>query len=199
MGGFVATDAMFSILSNRPKIDGKECMFPLIAGLLTFDTPYNGMARSLFAYGAFSQYQNASTLYSLWSSLSGGLGLQAASAAASSFATEKASTVPGNKQAKSVARTVGGVPASSWKRWGILAARTGTVGAVVAGGVTAYIHREVSMACSPIMRYLIRSTMFTHCYRETILHLLSITMTLPKKKKAIANSSSRLLENHFPR
>jgi hypothetical protein len=142
MGGFVATDALFSILNNRPKIDGKERMFPLVAGLLTFDTPFNGLARSLFAYGAFSQYQNVSTLYSLWSSVSGGLGLQAASAAASSFASSKASTVPGNQEARSVVRTVGGIPASSWRRWGLLAARTGTVGAVVAGGVTAYIHRE---------------------------------------------------------
>jgi hypothetical protein len=142
MGGFVATDALFSILSNRPKFDGKECMFPLVAGLLTFDTPFNGLARSMFAYGAFSQYQNVSTLYSFWSSISGGLGLQAASAAASSFASSKASTVPGNQEARKVARTVGGIPASSWRRWGLLAARTGTVGAVVAGGVTAYIHRE---------------------------------------------------------
>jgi hypothetical protein len=142
MGGFVAADALFSILNKRPKIDGKECMFPLVAGLLTFDTPFNGLARSLFAYGAFSQYQNVSTLYSLWSSLSGGLGLQAASAAASSFASSKVSTVPGNQEARSVVRTVGGVPASSWRRWGLLAARTGTVGAVVAGGVTAYLHRE---------------------------------------------------------
>lgn len=31
-------------------------MFPLIQGILAFDTPYNGLARSMFVYGAFSQY-----------------------------------------------------------------------------------------------------------------------------------------------
>ncbi|KAG9236846.1 hypothetical protein BJ875DRAFT_503107 [Amylocarpus encephaloides] len=115
MGGFVATDALFSILSNRPNIGGKE----------------------------YIQYQNVSTLYNIWSSLSGGLGMSAASQAATGIAAAKAETAqPGNEKARKVARTVGGVPASSWKRWGLLAARTGTVGAVVAGGVTAYLHRE---------------------------------------------------------
>ncbi|CAG8972347.1 hypothetical protein HYALB_00005015 [Hymenoscyphus albidus] len=142
MGGFVATDALFSILSNCPKIQGKECMFPLITGILTYDTPYNGLARSMFAYGAFSQYQNVSALYNIWSSLSGGLGLASASSAASSIARAKAQNVPGNKEMKKAVRTVGGVPASSWRRWGLLAARTGTLGAVLAGGVTAYVHRE---------------------------------------------------------
>lgn len=114
-------------------------MFPLITGLLTYDTPYNGLARSMFAYGAFSQYQNVSALYNIWSSLSGGLGLASASSAAGSIAQARAEKVPGNKEMKRAVRTVGGVPASSWRRWGVLAARTGTLGAVLAGGVTAYV------------------------------------------------------------
>lgn len=114
-------------------------MFPLITGLLTYDTPYNGLARSMFAYGAFSQYQNVSALYNIWSSLSGGLGLASASSAAGSIAQTRAEKVPGNKEMKKAVRTMGGVPASSWRRWGVLAARTGTLGAVLAGGVTAYV------------------------------------------------------------
>ncbi|KAH6669462.1 hypothetical protein B0J14DRAFT_703417 [Halenospora varia] len=139
MGGFVAADTVFSILENRPNIldaEGRRAMFPLVLGLLTFDTPYNGLARSLFAYGAFSQYQNFSNLYSIFSTLTGSLGISAAQGvAARSAASQSASGV-----AAAGAASKGGP--TSWKRWQILAARTGTIGAIVAGGVGAYVHRE---------------------------------------------------------
>lgn len=102
-------------------------MFPLVAGSLTFDTPFNGLTRSLFAYGAFSQYQNVSAAWNILSTLSGGIGLSAASAVRSGAGAGT----------RTVSASVPG-----WKRWQLLAARTGTVGAVVAGGVTAYMHRE---------------------------------------------------------
>ena len=208
MGGFVATDALFSILSTRPTIDGKERMFPQIVGLLTFDTPFNGLARSLFAYGAFSQYKNVSTLYNIWSSLSGGLGLQAASAAASSFASQKASTVPGNEEARSVARTVGGVPASSWKRWGLLAARTGTVGAVVAGGVTAYLHREaIGESLSKIdvknidydpRSYLKKENLPNMPTMPTMPSMPSMPRSMPSLPKGMSVPGKETLVNNLP-
>lgn len=57
MGGFVASDTLFSILDNRPVSQSQDVklMFPLVQGILAFDTPYNGLSRSMFAYGAFSQ------------------------------------------------------------------------------------------------------------------------------------------------
>ncbi|EHK96679.1 hypothetical protein M7I_7583 [Glarea lozoyensis 74030] len=162
MGGFVATDALFSILNNRPKIDGKD----------------------------------------LWNSLSGGLGLQAASAAASSFASSKASTVPGNQEARSVVRTVGGVPASSWRRWGLLAARTGTVGAVVAGGVTAYIHREaIGESLSKIDVKNIDYDPRHYLKRENLPSMPtmpSMPRTMPSLPKGVSMPGKEALSNHLP-
>lgn len=121
MGGFVAADTLFSVLDNRPVCSeaGKKLMFPLIHGVLAFDTPYNGLSRSMFAYGAFSQYQNLSSVWNVFSTVSASLSSAGAATALSTTAQ-----------------------ASSWMRWQTLAARTGTYGAIVAGGVAAYIHRD---------------------------------------------------------
>ena len=94
-------------------------MFPLIHGVLTFDTPFNGLSRSMFAYGAFSQYQNLSSVWNIFSTVS--------------------SSLTGASTSSALATTA---EASSWMRWQTLAARTGTYGAIVAGGVAAYIHRD---------------------------------------------------------
>lgn len=82
---------------------------------MAFDTPYNGLSRSMFAYGAFSQYQNLSSMWSIGASV-GSLVTGGGSAVASS-------------------------QGPSWKRWQVLASRTGTYGAIVAGGVAAYANR----------------------------------------------------------
>ncbi|KAG4412553.1 hypothetical protein IFR04_014304 [Cadophora malorum] len=121
MGGFVAADALFSVLDNRPvsNVPGQKLMFPLIHGVLTFDTPFNGLSRSMFAYGAFSQYQNLSSVWNIFSTVS--------------------SSLTGASTSSALATTA---EASSWMRWQTLAARTGTYGAIVAGGVAAYIHRD---------------------------------------------------------
>ncbi|KAK0100146.1 hypothetical protein ONS95_008484 [Cadophora gregata] len=121
MGGFVAADALFSVLDDRPvsNIPGQMLMFPLIHGVLTFDTPFNGLSRSMFAYGAFSQYQNLSSVWNIFSTVS--------------------SSLTGASTPSALATTA---QASSWMRWQTLAARTGTYGAIVAGGVAAYIHRD---------------------------------------------------------
>ncbi|KAK1961818.1 hypothetical protein LY78DRAFT_750004 [Colletotrichum sublineola] len=91
MGGFVAADALFLAVNERANSNPSEDdpIFPLIQGILTFDTPYNGLARSMFVYGGFSNYQKA---------------------------------------------------------WQLIAVRTGTVGAIAAGGVAAYVNREAIIA-----------------------------------------------------
>lgn len=118
MGGFVAADTLFSILDNRPisPDPNVKLMFPLIQGVLTFDTPYNGLSRSMFAYGAFSQYQNISSIWNLYSSVTS----FGAGATTSQIVSSRG---------------------SSWARWQALAARTGTYGAIIAGGAAAYANR----------------------------------------------------------
>jgi hypothetical protein len=91
-------------------------MFPLIHGVLAFDTPYNGLSRSMFAYGAFSQYQNLSSVWSIFSTVS----TLGAGASTSQILSQ---TSP------------------AWKKWQAIAARSGTYGAIVAGGVAAYVNR----------------------------------------------------------
>ncbi|KUJ07580.1 uncharacterized protein LY89DRAFT_789653 [Mollisia scopiformis] len=131
MGGFVAADTLFSILDNRPvsQDPNVKLMFPLIQGVLAFDTPYNGLSRSMFAYGAFSQYQNISQAWNLLSTGTSFLSSAGAKSAASNVASNQLA-----------AR--GAESKNSWTRWSALAARTGTYGAIMAGGVAAYIHRD---------------------------------------------------------
>src|SRR5882757_8993214 len=103
--GFVAADALFSVLDNRPMSSDPKIrlMFPLIQGLIAFDTPYNGLSRSMFAYGTFSQYQNISSLWNVGTSVGTLLtGTGARAAAANQLASSQS---------------------PSWKRWQLLAAR----------------------------------------------------------------------------
>ncbi|KAJ5047155.1 uncharacterized protein L3040_002997 [Drepanopeziza brunnea f. sp. 'multigermtubi'] len=124
MGGFVAADTLFSVLDTRPVSadPARKLMFPLIHGILAFDTPYNGLSRSMFAYGAFAQYQNLSSAWNVFATVSSSL-------AAAGTSSALAATTPTAQ-------------ASSWMRWQTLAARTGTYGAIAAGGVAAYTHRD---------------------------------------------------------
>ncbi|RDW63909.1 hypothetical protein BP5796_10411 [Coleophoma crateriformis] len=130
MGGLIASDALFSVLDDKRE-HAHEHIFPLIHGILAFDTPYNGLARSMFVYGAFSNYQKVSSVWNAMSAVSAGLySVAIPRVVASRAATSSVSTV---------------APSSKWKNWQLLAVRSGTVGAIAAGGVTAYIHREEIM------------------------------------------------------
>lgn len=104
-------------------------MFPLIQGLLTFDTPYNGLARSMFVYGAFSNYQKVSTVFNVMTALSA-----APSALGKSALKRTAVRAPSVRSSS-----------TAWKGWQLVAVRTGTVGAIAAGGVAAYVHRQQIM------------------------------------------------------
>jgi hypothetical protein len=140
-------------------------MFPLIQGVMAFDTPYNGLSRSMFAYGAFSQYQNISSIWNVLSSVStslpafmGAAGSASASSGAASAATSSAKIATTQNK-------------TSWKRWQLLAARTGTIGAIAAGGVAAYMHREAILnSLSKINRDNISSIN----YRENLARIPNI-------------------------
>ncbi|KAK0752872.1 hypothetical protein B0T18DRAFT_441625 [Schizothecium vesticola] len=132
MGGFIASDALFQILDARHHHPSPTTapLFPLIQGILAFDTPYNGLARSMFVYGAFSNYQKVSNVFNVMTALSA-----AAPATLSRLATKRAVA-----RATTAPRSSASSPA--WKAWQLLAVRTGTVGAIAAGGVAAYTHRR---------------------------------------------------------
>lgn len=142
MGGFVASEALFHILDERAAAAQTENpppedtpLFPLVQGILAFDTPYNGLARSMFVYGAFSNYQKVSSVFNVMTALS------AAPASLGMALKRGASSLPGPAAASSAGRSAVAGPAA-WKTWQLVAVRTGTVGAIAAGGVAAYVHRE---------------------------------------------------------
>ncbi|KAK7993819.1 hypothetical protein PG989_007200 [Apiospora arundinis] len=144
MGGFVAADSLFSVLNDRlANEEHDDHIYPPIQGILTFDTPFNGLARSMFVYGAFSNYQKVSSVFNVMTALS------AAPAGLGKMAMQRSAAV------LPAARTT----RSSWKGWQLIALRTGTVGAIAAGGVTAYIHREKIMEGVRNMRNLNKESM----------------------------------------
>ncbi|KFY20583.1 hypothetical protein V491_03599 [Pseudogymnoascus sp. VKM F-3775] len=129
MGGFVASDTLFSILNDRLSSDEMpQVVFPLIQGILTFDTPYNGLARSMFVYGGFSQYQKVSNVWNIMSAAAAGL----TTAEVFGRTTLRSSSSSGLSVGKS----------PLWMMWKNIAIRSGTAGAIAAGGVTAYTNRE---------------------------------------------------------
>jgi hypothetical protein len=140
-------------------------MFPLIQGVMAFDTPYNGLARSMFAYGAFSQYQNISSMWNVLSSVSTSLPALMGSAAASSASTGAASAAAASSSQIATNQK------TSWKRWQLLAARTGTIGAIAAGGVAAYMHREAILSS---LSKINRENLSSINYKESLAKLPNI-------------------------
>jgi len=143
--GFVASDSLFQVLDERHRDkNASGPTFPLIQGVLAFDTPYNGLARSMFVYGAFSNYQKVSNVFNVMTALS------AAAPATLARLTTKRVAGAATKRA-----TAMGKPSSpAWKTWQLVAVRTGTVGAIAAGGVAAYMHRKQILEGMRSMRNL---------------------------------------------
>ncbi|KAB8621887.1 hypothetical protein FH972_025998 [Carpinus fangiana] len=125
MGGFVAADALLSLMGDwSPKSNEGKPTFPMVKGLLAFDTPYCGLSRLMFAYGAFAQYKSISGAYGFLTSLS-------------------AASLPSRLlSGRSTTRRPATASAPAWKAWQLVALRTGTAGAIAAAGAAAYMHRE---------------------------------------------------------
>lgn len=127
-------------------------IFPAILGLLAFDTPFCGLSRSMFAYGAFAQYQQVSSAYGLvtsLSSLSFGGGSSSAASDASSSAADASNTAASTADAASSASSSANQLDNkndnnrpAWQLWQLLAMRTGAAGAIAAAGAAAYMNRE---------------------------------------------------------
>ena len=81
----------------------------------------------MFVYGAFSNYSKVSNVFSAMTALS--------AAGSRQLAARRVATGTAASSARSSSDP-------TWKAWSLLAVRTGTAGAVAAGGVAAYVHRE---------------------------------------------------------
>ncbi|KAH7190810.1 hypothetical protein DER44DRAFT_109807 [Fusarium oxysporum] len=128
MGGFVAADTLFLAINDRANNgDENDPLFPLIQGILIFDTPYNGLARSMFVYGAFSNYQKVNSVFNVMTAISA-----AAPASLARLSTRRAAN----------SAVASGTRGPQWKIWQLVAVKTGTIGAIAAGGVAAYMNRE---------------------------------------------------------
>ncbi|KAL2209205.1 hypothetical protein CC79DRAFT_1367397 [Sarocladium strictum] len=159
MGGFVAADTLFLALNERASNpNSNDQLFPLIQGILTFDTPYNGLARSMFVYGAFSNYSKVNGVFNAMTALSA-----AAPAALSRLGTRSAAT----SAVPSAPRSSGGGFSPAWTTWQLVALRTGTVGAIAAGGVAAYTHREAIMKGVQNVRNMNRDSI-AQGYRQSV-------------------------------
>lgn len=157
--GFVAADTLFLALNERASNpNSNDQLFPLIQGILTFDTPYNGLARSMFVYGAFSNYSKVNGVFNAMTALSA-----AAPAALSRLGTRSAAT----SAVPSAPRSSGGGFSPAWATWQLVAVRTGTVGAIAAGGVAAYQHREAIMKGVQNVRNMNRDSI-AQGYRQSV-------------------------------
>ena len=160
MGGFVAADALCLALDERRAADeGSEeeaaekatettsdidaqpsPLFPPIQGLLALDTPYNGLSRSMFVYGAFSNYSKVQTVFNVMTAVAAG------PMALGRLALSRAAGPPSSASRPSSSSSSRSSSTAAWKMWQLVAVRTGTVGAIAAGGVAAYTHRKSIMA-----------------------------------------------------
>ncbi|KAK0390796.1 hypothetical protein NLU13_0299 [Sarocladium strictum] len=159
MGGFVAVDTLFLALNERASNPNtNDQLFPLIQGILTFDTPFNGLARSMFVYGAFSNYSKVTGVFNAMTALSA-----AAPATLSKLGTRSTaapSAVPSAPRS-------GGGSSPAWTTWQLIAVRSGTVGAIAAGGVAAYTHREAIMKGVQNVRNMNRESI-ARGYRQSV-------------------------------
>ncbi|KAM0269454.1 hypothetical protein ACHAQH_009716 [Verticillium albo-atrum] len=182
MGGFVAADTLFRAVNERAdkNPDNNTPIFPLIQGILTFDTAYNGLARSMFVYGAFSNYQKVSSVFNVMTALGA-----AAPASLSRLGMQRAAG----------RAAISSNPSSNpaWKTWQLVAVRTGTVGAIAAGGVTAYIHREAIISGMKSMKNLNKESV-VEGYRQS---MESLGQGLAYINRGNVGHSFAWLSDHF--
>ncbi|KAI5818754.1 hypothetical protein BZA77DRAFT_242769 [Pyronema omphalodes] len=139
MGGIVAADTLISITDDLPVSPSSTRLpFPHIVGILAFDTPYLGLAPSVFAHSAEGKWKTAATAYSQISSIAGGL-----------FATQAAVDATAQKtreqeERERQQRAQGELAAQQtlWGSWGKLAAYGGAAVALAGGAAAAYIKRD---------------------------------------------------------
>ncbi|KAF2397711.1 hypothetical protein EJ06DRAFT_133766 [Trichodelitschia bisporula] len=144
MGGIVAAETILSIttdppVSPFPSTADLPPTFPSIAALLTFDTPFLGIAPGVVAHGAEGHWNSAYTAYT---SVAGVLGWNNSSPAPAPKKEQKLLTSAAAAAAAAETPDADAAATPAWTRWGRYAMFAGAAGAVAAGGAAAYMKRE---------------------------------------------------------
>ncbi|KAA8912833.1 hypothetical protein FN846DRAFT_759345, partial [Sphaerosporella brunnea] len=136
MGGIVAADTLISILEDDLVATGGSKMpFPHIVGILAFDTPYLGLAHSVFAHGAEERWKSASAAYGTLSSIASGLFASQAAVEGTAIKSREQHEREREKEKNELAEQ------TLWGKWGKVAAY-GAAAALAGGAAAAYAKRE---------------------------------------------------------
>ncbi|KAI0458391.1 hypothetical protein F5B21DRAFT_25399 [Xylaria acuta] len=170
MGGIVAAETVIALANEKPiqhREDSKpgdqedgdgvnesdrrasspeglnNLMFPYVQGVLTFDTPFLGIAPGVVAHGAESHYNTATAALTQLSGLSTafwGSGNKDQPAAGSS--KQPVAALPAPESGKTENDKPNAPKGGAWGNWGKIAMFAGAAGAVAAGSAAAYMNRE---------------------------------------------------------
>jgi hypothetical protein len=163
MGGIVGAETLLLLASEQPlpppsslnKSTESETgrplsvestnffMFPHIQGLVTFDTPFLGIAPGVVSHGAEEHYKTATTAYGAFSEVAGLFGIGGTKTTSSTVGTaSKASTPLALPAATGEVASDDAAATPSWQRWGRYAMFAGAAGAVAAGGAAAFYSQK---------------------------------------------------------
>lgn len=139
MGGLVAVDAALSIASSAPPGPHRhDMLWPRVCGVIAFDTPYYGVAPTVFKHGAtkYGGYvQQAHAIGSQLAPLVAGLGLWGGSKASGlSNATSRGNIEGSSRDQSKKKASGGGFWSTTLMAGGALALAGGAAGAAWMGG-----------------------------------------------------------------
>ncbi|KAI5845995.1 hypothetical protein BZA05DRAFT_312245, partial [Tricharina praecox] len=137
MGGIVAADALLSIMDDDLVAGDARLPFPHIVGILAFDTPYLGLAPSVFAHSAEEKWKTASGAYGTLSSIASGLFASQAAVEGTMVKTWEE-----EEREREAGRKNELAQQSLWGKWGKVAAYGGAAAALAGGAAAAYIKRD---------------------------------------------------------
>jgi hypothetical protein len=154
MGGIVAADTLLAITNDHPiphsspsssstdnKPEPSTFLFPYIAGVLAFDTPYLGISPGVVAHSAETHITTAQTAITQLSGLSG-MFWGGSAAAAGTKAQEDREREEKKKKGQLALPAPESASAPGWQKWGKVAMFAGAAGVVAAGSAAAYIKRQ---------------------------------------------------------